>query len=181
MTCKLGDRTFKKNEQDIESFMAREDAQVSKIRELIKERNKERGERHRIHQRAPASKRRKLENETYETRQEQPNMEEGKAQEKRKADKNSEHGAEPSEKRMRLTDIRTLFKSQLDRTETAPQVGAQEQQEQTQDTPAQDQPAQDQPGTYYGEEETVELINWEEIFHKHLEETRRLDRKKDKN
>ena len=47
MMCKLGDKTFKKNEQDIESNMAREDAQVNKIRELIKERNKKRGQRQR--------------------------------------------------------------------------------------------------------------------------------------
>ena len=85
--------TSKKNEKEIESGMAREDAQVNKIRELIKERNKERGERHRIHQKAPAPKTRKIENDTYETRQEQPSMEEGKTQEKIKADKNS--GAKP--------------------------------------------------------------------------------------
>ena len=44
MMCKLGDKTFKKNEQEIESDMAREEAQVNKIRELIKERNKKRGQ-----------------------------------------------------------------------------------------------------------------------------------------
>ena len=60
--CKLGDKTSKKNKQEIESDMAKEDAQVNKIRELNKERNKERGERHRIHQKAPAPKRRKLKN-----------------------------------------------------------------------------------------------------------------------
>ena len=44
MMCKLGDKTFKKNEQEIESDMAREESQVNKIRELIKERNKKRGQ-----------------------------------------------------------------------------------------------------------------------------------------
>ena len=57
MMCKLGDKTFKKNKQEIKSDMAREDAQVNKIRELIKERNKKRGQRHRIHQEAPSPKR----------------------------------------------------------------------------------------------------------------------------
>ena len=65
MMCKLGDKTFKKNEQEIERDMEREETQVGKIRELIKKRNKERGERSRIHQKAPGAKRRKLEDESY--------------------------------------------------------------------------------------------------------------------
>ena len=68
MMCKLGDKTFKKNEQEIESEMAREEAQVNKIRELIKERNKKRGQAQRSSKTAPAPKRRKLENEEYETK-----------------------------------------------------------------------------------------------------------------
>ena len=40
LMCKLGDKTFKKNELEIEQDMAREENQVSKIRELVKERNK---------------------------------------------------------------------------------------------------------------------------------------------
>ena len=34
--CKLGDKTFKKNEEEIETDMAREEIQVSKIRDLIR-------------------------------------------------------------------------------------------------------------------------------------------------
>ena len=41
MMCKLDDKTFKKNELEIETDMAREEMQVSKIRDLIKERNME--------------------------------------------------------------------------------------------------------------------------------------------
>ena len=36
IVCKLGDKTFKKNEKEIEADLAREDAQISKIRVLIK-------------------------------------------------------------------------------------------------------------------------------------------------
>ena len=56
--CKLGDKTVKKNEAEIETDMAREEVQVSKIRELIKERNIKRGETSRIKQKPPATKRR---------------------------------------------------------------------------------------------------------------------------
>ena len=84
MMCKLGDKTFKKNKQEIESDMAREEAQVSKIRELIKERNKKRGQAQRPSKTAPAPKRRKLEDDVYEARQEQTRIEEGKTKENRR-------------------------------------------------------------------------------------------------
>ena len=51
--------------------MAREEAQVSKIRDLIKERNKKRGETSRLKQKPPAAKRRKLDEDSYEDGQEQ--------------------------------------------------------------------------------------------------------------
>ena len=35
---------------------------------------------------------------------------------------------------------------------------------------------QSQEAIYYGEEEEVEMTNWEEIFLRHVEETRRLDK-----
>ena len=60
MMCKLGDKTFKKNEAKLETDMAREEIQVSKIRDLIKERNRQRAETNRIKQKPPAAKRRKL-------------------------------------------------------------------------------------------------------------------------
>ena len=40
MMCKLGDKNFKENEREIERDMEKEMIQVSKIRELIKERNR---------------------------------------------------------------------------------------------------------------------------------------------
>jgi hypothetical protein len=36
----MGDKSFKKNEEEIEQDLAREEKQVSKIRDLVKERNK---------------------------------------------------------------------------------------------------------------------------------------------
>ena len=45
----VGSKSFKKNEQEIEKDLAREEAQVTRIRELVKERNKNRGETSRIH------------------------------------------------------------------------------------------------------------------------------------
>ena len=42
MMCKLGDQTFKKNEVEMQTELAREETQVKQIRELKKVRNKER-------------------------------------------------------------------------------------------------------------------------------------------
>ena len=52
---------------EVETDMAREENQVTKIRELVKERNKMRAQRQR---KAPASKRRKLDDQSFEPRQE---------------------------------------------------------------------------------------------------------------
>ena len=59
--CKLGDKTFKKYVKELDSDMAREEEQISKIRELKKERNKKRNT-----MRAPPSKRRKLDESRHE-------------------------------------------------------------------------------------------------------------------
>ena len=63
--------------------MAREETQVCKIRELIKANNKERGQRLRTNQKAPAAKRRKLDNEMPEARQEQQDLEKSREEEGR--------------------------------------------------------------------------------------------------
>ena len=47
LTCKLGDKHFKKYEQEVERDMSREENQIQKIRELAKERNKNRAQRQR--------------------------------------------------------------------------------------------------------------------------------------
>ena len=56
--------------------MAREETQVSKIIELMMARKRERGQRQRTNQKAPAAKRRKLDNEMHEAREEQPELQE---------------------------------------------------------------------------------------------------------
>ena len=132
--------------------MAREETQVSKIRELTKERNRLRGERHRIHQKAPAPKRRKLENETYETRQESAALQEIQHQDKRKADKNHEPEAQPSTKRRKTADIRELFQAQADKNIPNCQDAIQEHQElKALENQTQDAPTEDQPGVYFRE------------------------------
>jgi hypothetical protein len=70
MMCKMGDKSFKKNEEDIEQDLAREEQQVSKIRDMVKERNKIRAETSRIHGAAPGPKRRKTGLNSYEIEQE---------------------------------------------------------------------------------------------------------------
>ena len=55
--CKLGDRNYKKYEQEVEKDLEKEEEQITKIRELVKERNKLRAQKQR---RMPAPKRRKL-------------------------------------------------------------------------------------------------------------------------
>ena len=97
LMCKLGDNTFKKHQQDMELDMARKETQVCKRRELIKARNKERGQRLRTNQIPPAAKRRKLDNEMHEAIQEQQELEKS-SQEKRKADESQENEAQPAKK-----------------------------------------------------------------------------------
>ena len=69
--CKLGDKTFKKNEQEMNRDLEREELQVQKIRELKKERNRLRGESNRLHAKAPVPKRRKMESGEYELMEEE--------------------------------------------------------------------------------------------------------------
>ena len=60
MMCKLGDQNFKENEKEISRDMEKEEMQVAKIRELIKERNKIRGENSRAQRKPPPAKRMKM-------------------------------------------------------------------------------------------------------------------------
>ena len=99
LMCKLGDKAYKKYEKDLETEMAKEEEQISKIRELVKNRNKNRNKL-----KAPPAKTRKL-----ETGFNNPtNHPETNHQEKRKTDE-PETGPEAKRKK---TDIRELFKRQ---------------------------------------------------------------------
>ena len=63
LTCKLGNKSYKKYEQEVDRNMEKEEGQITKIRELIKERNRTRAQNQR---KLPPPKRRKLEGGKYE-------------------------------------------------------------------------------------------------------------------
>ena len=150
LTCKLGDKAFKKYEKEMVNEIEKEEEQVAKIRQLVKNRNRERK-----NQKAPPPKRRKME-EGYIT----PNMSrpEIEKSEKRKQGAQDE-GPHP---KRRKEDIREMFKKQ----EVAKDISQEKEKEK--------EKAQT---IFYGEEEAVEVENWEEIFRKHQEETTRLKKK----
>ena len=109
---------------------------------------------------APHAKRRKLETGFDNTiTHPEPNI-----QEKRKED---EPETEPEEKRMRKTDIREMFKKQEEEKETIKERKEASQTEDQAEQPA--CTATHGVGVHHGESETVELIDWEETFKKHLE------------
>ena len=103
---------------------------------------------------APPPKRRRME-EGFENTTTNQNPPEIEKPEKRKQER-QEHG--PHAKK-RKHNIRELFKRQAKDiiTETEPEK-------------------EKVDNIFYGEEETVEMVNWEEMFKKHQEETSRLDR-----
>ena len=47
LMCKLGDKNYKKYEQEVEKDLEKEEEQITKIRELVKERNKLRAQKQR--------------------------------------------------------------------------------------------------------------------------------------
>ena len=184
MMCKLGDKSFKKNEQEIEKDLAREEAQVTRIRELVKERNKNRGETSRIHGKAPGAKRRKIDNEKFETGQEKHGGIERQEPEKRKEMEENENMGPENKKRKVSQDIRSIIQKMTTRN-----LNQQEHQEQPNIVPdQQEQPRVEQEENekdeeperhaQYGQEEHHELVDWEEIFHKHLEETRQIEQRR---
>ena len=121
LMCKLGDKNLKKYEQDVDRDMAREENQIEKIRELIKERNKKRAQRQR---REPTAKRRKTDSETYVKGQEQEmHSQQRQEQEKRKPEEDSHHHEAPNAKRKVVRtsqDIRDIF-SNMSRQSTSTQ------------------------------------------------------------
>ena len=125
MMCKLGDKNFKENEREIERDMEKEMIQVSKIRELIKERNRERGQTSRMQRKPPAAKRRKPDDKIYQESQEDNlKRQEYSGQEKRKAE--TENEPEPTKKRRPNMDVRELFLPKVDRN-TSREQDSQEQ------------------------------------------------------
>ena len=73
-----------------------------------------------------------------------------------------------------------MLSNTVGKKKTAPQVQATATQETLEATPSTDLGKLDHPGVHYGpEHHDQELVNWEEIFRLHVEETKRLDREKD--
>ena len=110
LMCKLGDKSYKKYEQEVENDMAKEEIQISKIRNLIKERNKTRAQGQR---KMPASKRRKLDETHYEPRQDKER--EGRTTRGGEEKRELEDPAEaPPAKRRANKDIREMLRKHND-------------------------------------------------------------------
>ena len=111
MMCKLGDQSFKKNEEEMHNDLAREENQVKKIREMKKERNRERADISRIHGAAPGPKRRKITEEKYETEQKRETERVEKSEQEKR--KESEPITPDNKKKRKLAhDIREMFEKQ---------------------------------------------------------------------
>ena len=93
------------------------------------------------------------------------------SQEKRKADQNQE--TQSPKRRKTTPDIRQLSEAKEDKNTSKVKGKSQEPQEPLPEP----QPSED--GIQYGEEQTVEMVNWEEIFHNNIEETRRLEKSRE--
>ena len=160
LSCKLGDKEYKLFEKELEKDIKKEESQVSKIRELVKARNRERNPG-----RGPPTKRRKVtQGETYDLECDQ--QEEGeKRTEKRK--ETEDVGPEARKKQRTANDIRNF----LDTTSKQKPVPEEE--------PAVKDREEEAPEIYYGETEQVELVDWEERFKKHQEETREMEKERE--
>ena len=140
--------------------MAKEERQISKIRELIKERNKIRAQRQR---KMPAPKRRKLNETQFEPRQdkEQEDVNTRGGEEKRKLEDPAEA---PPAKRRANKDNREMLGKNKDQNMTTPQ-----EHEQAQDARGGHKDRQEQtpptPTVHYGlEMHGQEIVNWEEKY-----------------
>ena len=153
----------------------KEEQQIGRIKELkklkMKEMSKERAEINRIHIKAPGPKRRKLEDASFQTitpRDAEPGekLETGTS-EKRKSE--AEH--QPQSKKSRQTRMDQFWPGE---TEEKNRDAYDEEEKRdapdnyTNTTTNQADALPPTPGVYYGEEAEVELIDWEEIFYKHI-------------
>ena len=115
----------------------RKEGQISKIREVVKTRNRERNPG-----RGPPAKKRKVtKGETSELEMEDHQEDEN--------------------------DIRNLLKPSAKLKTMA------------EDQQVEEEKIEEEKSIYYGETETVELVDWEERFKKHLEETREIERQRE--
>ena len=140
LTCKLGDNAYKKYEKEIELEMANEEVQISKIREMIKERN-----RQRHHTKAPPPKRRKLGDTTYSNCTEETAT--NNPAEKRKPEDAENPPVSKKARTGENIDIREMFRRQEEDAKT------------TAEGPGDAQ--LDQPAAHYGELEEVDRLGGE--------------------
>ena len=112
LMCKLGDKSYKKYEQEVENDMAMEERQISKIRDLIKERNKTRAQTQR-QRKMPAPKRTKIDETHYEPRKDKEQEERTTrgGEEKRELEDPAEA---PPAKRRANKDIREMLRKHND-------------------------------------------------------------------
>jgi hypothetical protein len=118
LMCKLGDKSYKKYEKEVDNDLEKEEEQVGKIRELVKERNKLRAQNQR---RMPPPKRRKLGSKDFEQRM--PHTARGEqtghysgspceVEEKRKMEDTEDEAPPAKRKNLRQApDIRDMFTS----------------------------------------------------------------------
>ena len=124
----MGDKSFKKNEVEIEQDLDREEQQVSKIRDLKKERNKKRAEISRIHGAAPCAKRRKTGEDSFEIEQNKTRDKlTTNESEKRKDEKPQESPAKDAKRRKLNRDVKEML------TAMAAKQARQEEQQEGQD------------------------------------------------
>ena len=179
MMCKLGDKTFKKNEEEIENDLAKEEEQVRKIRGLRKERNKERADIHRIHGAAPGAKRRKLEEDEYETEKDKTQDEKMEKTNPTKRKDDDDEPAQNAKKKMRPNqNIKEMLERRRDAFEKEQEGGKPLEVGSSVDTTPPEVPAPaPERHAQQGEQVTnCEMIDWESAFKKHLEDTREMER-----
>ena len=175
LTCNLGDKNFKKYEKEVEKDMEKEEGQIQKIRDLIKERNKTRAQNQR---KLPPPKRRKIAEGKFATGQdsrEQAQHERmtGEEGDKRKQEEEQDVHQPPAKKRNSRPDqdIREALKKTA-RKEKQEEDKSQEEEHQLEQEQEEDRPARSQ-------QEGREWVNWEQIFRDHLEETKMLNKERE--
>ena len=170
LTCKLGDKSYQKYEQEVDRDMEKEEGQVTKIRELIKERNRTRAQNQR---KLPPPKRRKLEGGKYEQATLEKQTPEKETREDHRRQEELQEGSPPTKRQDRRAqrDIREALGT-IEKSRDKPSM--------QQDQPAQQEHEQEQETDSYGQEAAEgELVDWATIFKAHMEETRRMNRERE--
>ena len=133
-----------------------------------KSRNKARAQRQR---KEPSAKRRKTSKETYVGVQEQ--LLQTQRQEEQEKRKPEEHSDAPPAKRKAERSTQNINEIFMKMNSKNGQEECAQEQETGQEQGAQELPPPSNSGVHYGQEHAVELVNWEEEFKAHVQETKR--------